>query len=122
MSDRIMLGGMEFEGHVGVSDEERAEAQVVEMDAELWLDLRAAGASDDLAQTVDYGAVFEICRAKVEQGAYHLLEGLAEAVAGEVLAQHAAVESVILTVRKPGVPIDGVIDHAGVRIERARSR
>ena len=54
MTDQIFLRTMEFEGHHGVSDEERADPQVIELDVEFELDLRPAGSSDDLAQTVSY--------------------------------------------------------------------
>ena len=120
MSDHIVLAGMEFEGRVGVTDEERADPQTIEMDVELELDLRPAGTSDDLGRTVDYGAVFELCRAQVEDRSYNLLEAVAEGVAAEILARYPAVDAVAVTVRKPGVPIDGVLDHVGVRIERTR--
>lgn len=120
MSDAIVLRGMVFEGQHGVGDEERAELQEIQLDIELLLDLSAAGASDELAQTVDYAAVFEICRGYVEERSYRLLEALGEAVAGEVLSRFPRVDRVVVEVRKPGVPIDGILDHAGVRIDRAR--
>ena len=41
----------------GVLPEEQVRPQPFEVDVELLVDLRAAGASDDLADTVDYGAV-----------------------------------------------------------------
>ena len=121
MSDTIFLRGMEFEGRHGQSDEERAEEQVIEVDVEVGVDLRPAGTSDDLGQTVNYADVFEICRAQVEQHSYHLLEAIAEHICTDVLSMDARVERVAATVRKPGVPIDGVLEHAGVRIERSRS-
>lgn len=121
MSDTIFLRAMEFEGHHGVSDEERADPQVIELDIELDLDLRAAGTSDDLAQTVNYSKIFELCRAQVEGHSYHLLEAIGEAVARDALAYDARIEKVAVTVRKPGVPIDGVLEHAGIRLERSRS-
>lgn len=121
MTDQIYLQRMEFEGRHGVSDEERAEFQVIELDVELTLDLRRAGTSDDIAQTVDYGAVYKVCQAQAEEQSYHLLEGLAEAVAGDILGRFAAVEKVVVQARKPGVPIDGVLEYAGVKIERGRS-
>jgi dihydroneopterin aldolase len=121
MTDHIYLANMNFECHIGAGDGERAELQTIEMDVDLTLDLQPAGTSDDLAQTVDYGAVFELCRARAESGEYHLLEGLAEKVAMDVLAAQSAVASICVTVRKPGVPIDGVLEYAGVRIERGRS-
>jgi 7,8-dihydroneopterin aldolase/epimerase/oxygenase len=121
MSDTVFLRAMEFEGRHGVSDEERADTQVLELDIDYELDLRPAGTSDDLARTVSYSDVFEICRAQVEEHSYRLLEALGEAIARDVLASDARIEKVTVTVRKPGVPIDGVLDHAGVRLERSRS-
>lgn len=120
MSDAILLRGMTFEGRHGVGDEERAEPQEIQLDVELLLDLAVAGASDALEQTVDYAAVFEICRRHVEERSYRLLEALGEAVAGDVLNSFARVDRVVVEVRKPGVPIDGIVEHAGVRIDRAR--
>lgn len=120
MTDHIYLSNMNFECHIGAGDGERAELQTIEIDVDMTLDLRAAGEADDLDKTADYGAVFELCRRVAEEQEYHLLEGLAERVAQEILAAQSAVKGVAITVRKPGVPIDGVLDHAGVRIERSR--
>jgi dihydroneopterin aldolase len=120
MTDRILLQAMEFEGRHGVGEDERSEPQLIELDVEMRLDLRAAGTADDLHQTVDYSAAFERCRLIVEERSFHLLEGIAEAVASDLLAQFPKVESVVVRIRKPGVPIDGVLEHAGVEIERAR--
>jgi dihydroneopterin aldolase len=111
---------MEFEGHHGVSDEERADPQVIEMDVEYALDLREAGSADELAATVSYSDVFEVCRRQVEDKTYHLLEAIAEQTAADILAAFERIESVTVWVRKPGVPIDGVLDHAGVKVERSR--
>ena len=121
MTDQIFLERMEFEGRHGVPDEERAEPQVIELDIELHLDLRAAGTTDDLDQTVNYAEVFELCRAQVEDHSYHLLEALGEAIARDVLGSDQRIERVVVTVRKPGVPIDGVLESAGIRLDRSRS-
>jgi 7,8-dihydroneopterin aldolase/epimerase/oxygenase len=120
MADRIVLRAMAFQGHHGVTDEERDLPQLIEVDVEMTVDLRTAGQTDDLAETVDYGEVFERCRQIVEGRSFHLLEGIAEAIATELLAGFAAIESVLVRVRKPGVPIDGLLEYAGVEIERAR--
>jgi dihydroneopterin aldolase len=121
MKDRIVLHEMEFYGRHGVSEEERADPQAISMDVELWLDLREAGTHDDLALTVNYADVFEICRAQVEQRSYQLLEAIAEGVAADILATFDRVGTVVVRVRKPGVPIDGVLEYAGVSVERSRS-
>jgi 7,8-dihydroneopterin aldolase/epimerase/oxygenase len=120
VTDHILLRGMVFEGRHGATEEERADAQAIEVDVELEADLRRAGESDDLAQTVDYGEVFEVCRVVVEDHSFRLLEAIAEGIARDVLTRFTAVEAVAVTVRKPGVPIDGVLEHAAVCIERRR--
>ena len=120
VSDRIFLREMAFIGRHGVTDEERAEPQQIEVDLDVELDLAPAGRSDDLADTVDYGDLFEICREIVEQRSFHLLEGIAEAIAGAVLARYGQIESASVRVKKPGLPIEGQLEHAGVLIERRR--
>ena len=121
MADRIVLANMEFQAHVGAHDDERSELQSIEVDVEMTADLRAAGQRDDLALTIDYGEVFKRCRQIVEEGTFNLLEAVAEAVATELLAGFNKLESVTVRVRKPGVPIDGVLEFAGVEIERYAS-
>lgn len=118
--DRIVLAGMRFEGRHGATEEERELPQLIELDVELWLDLSAAGASDDLAATVDYGRVIELCRDLVERRSFRLLEAIAEAVAASVLRGTAA-EGVVVRVRKLAVPVDAELDYAGVEIRRGRA-
>jgi 7,8-dihydroneopterin aldolase/epimerase/oxygenase len=120
VSDHIYLHGMVFEGRHGVSEDERRELQPIELDVELEVDLRPAGTSDELAQTVDYGSVFELCREVVERRSFRLLEGIAEALAADVLTRFPPVEIVRVRAKKPGVPLAGVVEHAGVEIERPR--
>lgn len=115
--DRIVLSGMRFEGRHGATDEEREWPQLIELDVELWLDLSLAGRSDDLAATVDYGPVIELCRDIVERRSFRLLEAIAEAVAATILDATVA-ETVVVRVRKPAVPIDADLDFAGVEIRR----
>ncbi|MDP8904680.1 MAG: dihydroneopterin aldolase [Chloroflexota bacterium] len=122
MTDRIYLHQMVFEGRHGVTDEERATPQQIEVDLEIELDLAPAGTSDDLADTVDYSDVFAVCRDIVEERSFHLLEGIAEAIAAAVLAGFGPVDAVFVGVKKPGVPLAGEVEYAGVAIERRRGR
>jgi dihydroneopterin aldolase len=118
--DRIVLSGMRFEGRHGVTQEERELPQLIELDVELWLDLAAAGRTDDLAATVDYGPVIELCRDVVELRSFRLLEAIAEATAAAVLRGTLA-QSVVVRVRKLAVPVDADLDFAGVEIQRGRA-
>jgi 7,8-dihydroneopterin aldolase/epimerase/oxygenase len=121
MTDRIFLSQMAFLGRHGVTEDERAEAQEIGVSLEVDLDLGPAGQSDELADTVDYADLFALCRDIVEERSYNLLEGIAEAIAADVLAGYPRVQLVRVEVTKPGVPIDGQLEAAGVSVERGRA-
>jgi len=119
MSDRIQLHDMVFQGRHGVYEHELQNEQPFHVDLDLQLDLQRAGVDDDLAGTVDYGAVYELVRRIVESTSFRLIEGLAEAIAHEVLAGF-AVDQVVVRVRKPQVDLGGPLAWAGVEIRRGR--
>jgi len=120
MSDRILLEAMRFQGHHGVTAEERAEAQPIEVDVELALDLQPAGIDDELEQTADYGRAYEICREVVESASFRLLEAIAEGIAHELLAAYPQVREVTVRVRK--MRLRGrKLAYAGVQIKRRSS-
>jgi 7,8-dihydroneopterin aldolase/epimerase/oxygenase len=118
--DRIELRGLRVLARVGVLPSERQQDQPLDIDVDLVVDLAAAGASDDLADTVDYGAVCEAVQAAAAQQHVDLLERLAEVVAEAVLAVDERVVAVDLAVRKlrPPVPHDRAT--SGVRVVRTR--
>lgn len=119
--DEILLEGMRFYGYHGVNPEEQALGQRFVVDLSIAADLRQSGASDRLAETVNYSAVFQRVRTIVEGERYQLLEALAESIAGAILREFDAASGVTVTVRKPSVAIKGsILDSAGVRIRRSR--
>ena len=120
MSDRIVLHDMRFMGRHGVHEREQLEAQPFAVDVELVLNLQPAGVDDDLAKTVDYGSVFEVCRQIVESTSFRLIEALAEALAHEILVEF-RVPEVGVRVRKLEPPIEGTLAYAGVEVWRQRS-
>jgi dihydroneopterin aldolase len=120
-TDEILLEGMRFYAYHGVNPEERALGQRFTVDVVLAVDLSHAGQSDDLADTVSYSAVYKAVRRIVEGEPWNLIEAVAEAIAGEILASFPRVMRVGVTVRKPEVPMKGsLLDAAGVRITRWR--
>ena len=119
MTDRISLHAMRFEGRHGVSELERELPQEIEVDLEVEADLAAATGSDNLADTVDYGPLVQICRRAVEERSFKLLEAIAGEIATEVLASTAAT-AVTVRVRKLAVPIEADLDYAQVEIRRVR--
>ena len=120
MSDRVLLEGMTFEGTHGVYPEEQVTPQPFEVDVELALNLQPAGLSDDLALTVDYARVFDVCRQVVESTRFNLIEALAEAISEELLAGFPNAESVTVRIRKPKVSLSGPFRSAGIEIRRRR--
>lgn len=118
--DRILLQGLRFYGRHGVHPEETKLGQRFVVDLELGVDLRAAGVSDDLEQTVSYSDVYRDVRAIVEGPPFKLIEAVAERIAAQVLLRE-SVLSVFVRVRKPEVPIPGQLDCVAVEIYRERS-
>ena len=105
--DRIELRGLRVVGTHGLLAEEQLRAQPFEIDLDVDVDLRAAGASDRLEDTLDYGALATTAAAIVAGERYALLERVAQRIAEAVL-EDARVRSVAVTVRKlrPPVPVD----------------
>jgi dihydroneopterin aldolase len=120
-TDRILLEGMRFVGYHGTRPEERTLGQPFIVDIDLRCDLRAAGLSDDLLQTVDYSAVYRQARAIVEGVPVSLTEAVAERIAAAVLAEHSLVQAVRVKVTKPNVRLeDAFLVGSAVEIIRRR--
>src|SRR5215208_4896476 len=83
--DEILLEGMRFYAYHGVNPEERALGQRFTVDIALAVDLRRAGQSDDLADTVSYSAVYKLVREIVEGEPRQLIEAVAEKIAVAIL-------------------------------------
>lgn len=122
MVDRIILKGMQFYGYHGVNPEERVLGQRYVVDLTADLDLRRAGETDRLEDTVSYSHIYRTVRAVMEGEPRNLLESAAQAIADSVLAEF-QVEAVSVTVKKPNPPVRGSsIDLAAVQIHRVRSQ
>lgn len=118
--DRIVVPGLPLRARVGVSEAERVAEQDIVVHAELRLDLRAAGASDDLGLSVDYDAVCARLAEVVGSREFHLIEAVAEACARRVLADFARVDEVRVEVRKPGALRGRGVPYAAVEVTRRR--
>lgn len=120
MADRdvIELRGLQLSAIVGVLPHEREQTQPLELDVDVAVDLAAAGASDDLADTVDYGALCTVVEEVVVGGRFNLLEALAEQVAAVLLAADARVTAVTVSARKLRPPVPQPLATSGVRITR----
>jgi 7,8-dihydroneopterin aldolase/epimerase/oxygenase len=121
VSDRIELRALQFTALVGVLAHERDQRQPVEIDLDVGCDLQPAGRSDDLADTVDYGALCARVQQVVDVGHVALLETLAERIAAEILGADGRVFEVTVAVRKLRPPVPQQLATSGVRITRTRA-
>jgi 7,8-dihydroneopterin aldolase/epimerase/oxygenase len=119
MTDRIALRGLRVRGFHGVLPEERRDGQDFFIDAVLSVDIAAAAATDDLAQTVNYSEVAHSLAAIVAGEPVDLIETLADRLAADCLEQP-RVEEVEITVHKPHAPINLSFDDVTVTICRRR--
>jgi dihydroneopterin aldolase len=118
-SDRIFVDDVRFYGHHGVTPAQQTVGAWFSVDVELVVDLAAAAVSDDLASTVDYGAVTARI---VEIGTaerVNLIERLAGRVAQALLGEFPC-DEVRIRVRKLNPPLAGLQGTPGVEITRRR--
>jgi dihydroneopterin aldolase len=120
VTDRIEIRDLRVMGVHGVLPEERDRAQPFSLDIVAWVDMAAAQQSDDLADTVDYGALTKAAADVVGGRSYRLLEALAGRLASALLIVDPRLEAVEVTVRKLRPPLDLDVASTGVRVRRAR--
>ncbi|WP_426323388.1 dihydroneopterin aldolase [Microbacterium sp. E-13] len=117
--DEITLTGVRAFGRHGVFEEERREGQEFVVDATLYVRTAEAAASDDLADTVNYGAVAERIVELVGGEPLNLIEGVAARIADDLLG-HELVQMVSVTIHKPHAPITVPFADVSVTIRRSR--
>lgn len=119
MTDQISLRGIEVLAKHGVLESEQQTAQMFKVDVVAHLDLARPGASDDIGDTLDYGALAVEIREVVGSESHALIERVATRVAETVLS-HRDVDRVSVTVHKPEAPVEVALDDVSVTIDRNR--
>ena len=117
MSDKILIKDLLIRGIIGIHDWEREKKQDILINIEMEADLRAAGASDDFNDAVDYRAVAKKVIALVEESEFFLVERMAEEIAAICLLDP-RVEMARVRVEKPGAV--RFSRSVGVEFERKR--
>ncbi|MFC2948852.1 dihydroneopterin aldolase [Virgibacillus sediminis] len=118
--DKIILNKMRFYGFHGLFPEENKLGQRFDVDAELFLDLKRAGKTDNMENSINYGEVYERIGALVEGEAVNLIETLAERIADELLGDFPLLAACRVKVIKPDPPIPGHYESVAVEIYRER--
>ena len=104
--DKIFIRELALRCIIGIYPAERREKQDIIINVEMHCDLRKAGRSDDLNDTVDYKAVKKAILKLVEESGFQLIESLAESIADIALSDEKILQ-VVVTIDKPGVVVGG---------------
>lgn len=121
MSDHIRVGRLAVFARHGVLAEETALGQRFFISLDAALDCRAAGEADDLALGVSYADMADVAVDVATTRRFKLIEALAEAIAGEILARFARIEAITVAVDKPAAPLPYILDGVSVEITRTRA-
>ena len=113
--DIVYIRELEIDAIIGIYDWERETKQTVSIDLEMGCDNTKAGASEDIADALDYKSVAKRLISFVEGSEFLLVETLAERIAAIVLEEF-SVPWLRLRLGKPGA-VTGSKD-VGVIIER----
>jgi dihydroneopterin aldolase len=117
--DRIILSGVEFYAHGGVTEAEKAVGQRYRAHLELWLDLSLPAATDRVEDTVSYAEVFDLVVETARERPFNLLESVTGRVAERVLNRF-PVRRVTVQLQKLLPPIDGTVAYAAIEVTRER--
>jgi len=98
--DTIAVRGIRAYGKHGANPGERDFVQAFDIDLELEVDLTAARASDELADTLDYAALHDLILRAVRERSYRLLERLGDEILSEILRDR-RIATARLTIAKP---------------------
>ncbi|PHS71530.1 MAG: dihydroneopterin aldolase [Methylophaga sp.] len=98
--DKIFLTDLKIDTIIGIYDWERETLQTLSFELEMDWDIRQAAASDDITNTLDYGAIAQTIVHFVEASRYQLIETLAEDLCALLLKEY-PIPTVKLTLSKP---------------------
>jgi len=117
--DIIRLHNMQFYGYHGVSESEKHLGGKFEVDVEMVKDLKEACENDDIKASIDYEAVYKTVDRCVKSDNYYLIEALANSISKKLLNDF-PISEILVRVRKPHAPINGMLDTVEIEISRSK--
>jgi dihydroneopterin aldolase len=114
--DYIRLKNMVFYGYHGVAESEKILGARFEVDLVIAADLSIASETDRLEDTINYEAIYHEIEEIVTHEKKHLIEALAGTIARKIKEKYKGIQNVTVVIRKPSVPIKGILDTVEVEI------
>ena len=99
--DQILIRDLQFRCIIGIDPEERRDKQDITAQITLDVDLRKAGRTDAIEDTIDYRALKKEVLHMAENSQFRLIEALAENIASICLTRE-RIARVEVIVEKPG--------------------
>ncbi len=118
--DRIQIRGLEVFAWHGVGLEEKEKGQPFILDVDMECNLKKAGQTDALGDTINYALVVEEITRVMREKSYDLIERAAARVAEAVLQMDDRIWRVRVLLKKPEAPIQAKFDYVAVEITRER--
>ena len=118
--DKISINGLRVFAYHGVNPEEKVNGQNFEIDIDVYRDLRKAGTTDDISDTISYAKVAKLAVNVMQKDSFDLIEKAAASVARAILNEFDSAHSVRVKLKKPEAPINLEFNYMAVEIFRVR--
>lgn len=115
--DKIIVNNAKFIVNLGVPEEERNREQAVYATITVFTDVRKAGQSDAIKDTLNYADLHRQAKIAASCRKYATLEGLADSIFRQIQA-NLSFHSITILIRKPGAMAHKDVEWAGVEITR----
>jgi len=113
---RISLLGMEFHAFHGVYPEEKLIGGTFVLDVTIDADIEDAGDEDDIAQTINYEVIHQICKG-VMNNPMDLLETVIQNLKDELQNHFTEMDGLVIRLSKMNPPLSGQVASATIEEE-----
>ncbi|MBQ8519114.1 MAG: 2-amino-4-hydroxy-6-hydroxymethyldihydropteridine diphosphokinase [Agathobacter sp.] len=117
-SDFIKVTNMKVFAYHGVLEEEKKNGQDFYLNAKVYVDMRKAGLTDELEDTINYDKVCIFLAEVFAEKVFDTIEAAAEYTVQEIIVNFPTIEAMELEVRKPHAPLTYVPEDISVTIYR----
>lgn len=117
-NDFIKVTNMKVFAYHGVLEEEKKTGQDFYLNAKVYVDMRKAGLTDNLEDTINYDMICIYLSEVFAEKLFDTIEAAAEYTVQEIMVNFPTIEAMELEVRKPHAPLTYVPEDISVTIYR----